>query len=131
MQTTLKQRFRSFQEFCRDFDRYGMWSSPIFILLVIKVVLYIGVLVGFLVALNNGTLPTTAAAANPIAQQPDGFLQGLGHGVCIVFAFVSSFFRDDASLFSLHNNGFAYNSGFFMGVLVWFGVHSTSNKATK
>ncbi|MCC5996983.1 MAG: hypothetical protein JJU18_11520 [Oceanicaulis sp.] len=49
-----------------------------------------------------------------------GFLYGLAHGFLLLFTFIASFFADVA-VYATPNNGWPYDLGFLIGVMVFFG----------
>jgi hypothetical protein len=52
---------------------------------------------------------------------PAGFLQGMVQGFIIVIAFVFSLFDHTVGIYEVHNDGTAYNIGFIIGALLFFG----------
>ena len=50
-----------------------------------------------------------------------GFWRGFWQGFISFFAFVVSLFKDDVSVYEVHNNGTLYNLGFIFGVMTFFG----------
>jgi len=51
---------------------------------------------------------------------PPGFWHGLFHGFIILFSFIASMFTD-YEIYAFPNNGFWYNFGFLIGVMLFFG----------
>jgi hypothetical protein len=49
-----------------------------------------------------------------------GFLYGLAHGFLLLFTFLLSLFMDVA-VYATPNNGWPYDLGFLVGVLLFFG----------
>ena len=49
-----------------------------------------------------------------------GFLYGLAHGFLLPFTFIAGFFMEVA-VYASPNNGWPYDLGFLIGVMVFFG----------
>ena len=63
------------------------------------------------------TLINTANSLEKIA----GFWQGLWHGLIAIVTFIISLFKDDVSIYEVHNNGAWYNFGFILGMMIILG----------
>jgi hypothetical protein len=50
-----------------------------------------------------------------------GFWLGLWHGFISLFTFLLSLFREEVSVYEVHNNGAWYDLGFIIGVTSFFG----------
>ena len=50
-----------------------------------------------------------------------GFWQGLWHGFISPVTLVMSLFKEDVSMYEVHNNGGWYNFGFLLGTMMIFG----------
>lgn len=58
--------------------------------------------------------PGTNILATPPAEVA-GFWLGLWHGIISCFTLIASAFTDSVSMYEVHNNGWWYNFGFFLG----------------
>jgi len=52
--------------------------------------------------------------------RPAGPLVGFWHGSILGISFFISFFYSQVRIYETHNCGFAYDSGFFVGVMSYF-----------
>jgi hypothetical protein len=50
-----------------------------------------------------------------------GFWRGLWHGFICLFTLIASFFSNSVTIYEVHNSGGWYNSGFVLGVAMFFG----------
>jgi hypothetical protein len=75
-------------------------------LVLLAVLFFAGCVAGPNTAVN------TKASDGTIA----GFWLGFWHGMIIPFSFIFSLFSDSVNLYEVHNNGFWYNFGFFLGL---------------
>ena len=50
-----------------------------------------------------------------------GFWQGLWHGFIGLFTFIISLFKENVSVYEVHNNGGWYNFGFIFGMMMFWG----------
>jgi len=50
-----------------------------------------------------------------------GFWQGLWHGLIAIVTFIISLFKDNVSVYEVHNNGAWYNFGFIFGMMIILG----------
>ena len=55
------------------------------------------------------------------AENPAGFWLGLWHGFIVPFAFIVSWFKSSVGIYEVYNNGFWYNLGFVIGLMIIFG----------
>ena len=62
------------------------------------------------------TLMNTANSVEKVA----GFWQGLWHGLIAIVTFIISLFKDNVSVYEVHNNGAWYNFGFLFGAMIIF-----------
>lgn len=60
-----------------------------------------------------------------------GFGRGLWHGFICLFTLIASLFSNSVGIYDVHNNGAWYNSGFVLGVAMFFGCGSHSKSAAK
>ena len=58
---------------------------------------------------------------------PPGFFYGLFHGFFILFTFILSLFTD-YEIYAFPNNGWWYNFGFLIGVMMFWGGGGASSK---
>jgi hypothetical protein len=58
---------------------------------------------------------------------PPGFFHGLFHGFFILFTFILSMFTD-YEIYAFPNNGWWYNFGFLIGVMMFWGGGGASSK---
>lgn len=63
----------------------------------------------------------TEQGKRPSHGEVAGFPQGYFHGVAMPFSLLASAFDDDTNIYEVHNNGYPYNLGFFMGILLVYG----------
>ena len=54
-------------------------------------------------------------------EKPAGFWLGLWQGIITPAAFVISWFKSSVGIYEVHNNGFWYNFGFVIGLMIIFG----------
>ena len=70
-------------------------------------------------------LITSCAETQPIGEcvepDPDGFLNGLIHGVICPVTFIISLFNDEVAIYAVNNNGGWYNFGFLIGATIILG----------
>jgi hypothetical protein len=72
-------------------------------------------------------LVSCAAGSNYLQNTPNdegnvaGFWRGLWQGLVAPIAFIISLFKDNVSIYEVHNNGGWYNFGFLLGVAIIFG----------
>jgi len=70
--------------------------------------------------------PEYAANRNPLTNVPNlkgeisGFYLGLWHGIVIIPALIVSFFSDLIGIYNVTNNGFPYDAGFVLGIIINF-----------
>ena len=50
-----------------------------------------------------------------------GFWLGLWHGFIGLFTFIISLFKDNVTVYEVHNNGGWYNFGFILGMMMFWG----------
>ena len=68
-----------------------------------------------------------AAGPNSLTNSPDGqnsvagFWKGLWHGFILFFTFIISLFNHNVQIYEVHNSGVAYNVGYLLGVMIFFG----------
>lgn len=62
-----------------------------------------------------------------------GFPEGYIHGVMLPANLLISAFDDNANIYEVHNNGYSYNFGFFLGLYLIYGggIYSMRNKRKK
>ena len=60
-----------------------------------------------------------------------GFWLGLWHGFIAPLAFVVSLFRDNVTVYEVHNNGAWYNFGYLFGLACFFGGGGKSSARRK
>ena len=63
---------------------------------------------------------TVMNSANSIGEVA-GFWQGLWHGLIAIVTFIISLFKDNISVYEVHNNGAWYNFGFVLGMMIILG----------
>lgn len=56
-----------------------------------------------------------------VTAEPAGFLQGLLHGVILLFTFIISLFKDDVAVYAANNAGGWYDFGYLLGIMIFFG----------
>lgn len=56
-------------------------------------------------------------SANSLGEVAD-FWQGLWHGLIAIVTFIISLFKDNVSVYEVHNNGAWYNFGFILGMMM-------------
>lgn len=62
---------------------------------------------------------------------PAGFFWGVWHGWIAPVSLILSIGKEGANIFELHNTGFLYNLGFYMGILGGFGGITLTRKRKK
>jgi hypothetical protein len=82
-------------------------------------------------ALSAALLTACAAGANDVAGTgaQSGFWLGLWHGAISPITFIVSLFRDDISIYEVHNVGHWYDFGFLLGASVAFSGAARSGSA--
>lgn len=63
---------------------------------------------------------TVMNSANSLGEVA-GFWQGLWHGLIAIVTFIISLFKDNISVYEVHNNGAWYNLGFIFGMMIILG----------
>ena len=58
-----------------------------------------------------------------------GFWRGLWHGFILLFTFIISLFKDNMTVYEVHNNGNWYNLGYLLGVMMFFGGGGASRRS--
>ena len=78
-------------------------------------------------------LSACAAGPNPhkgeteaSASKPAGFWRGLWHGIIAPIAFIISWFKSSVGIYEVYNNGFWYNLGFVLGIMILPGGSGTA-----
>ena len=84
-----------------------------------KTIFLLSIIVMILAACTAGAndLINTVAAKGEVA----GFWQGLWHGLIAIVTFIISLFKDNVSVYEVHNNGTWYNFGFILGMMIILG----------
>lgn len=98
-----------------------------------KYILFAGILILALVMLTG-----CAAGPNEQTNTPNedghvaGFWLGLWHGVIAPITFIISLFKDNVSMYEVHNNGGWYNFGFLLGLTaIWGGGSGSAARARR
>jgi len=98
-----------------------------------KYIFFAGILVFVLIVLTG-----CAAGPNEQANTPDedghvaGFWLGLWHGIIAPITFIISLFKDNVSMYEIHNNGGWYNFGFLLGLTaIWGGGSGGAARARR
>ncbi len=60
-----------------------------------------------------------------------GFWAGIWHGLIIIITFIISLFTDRVGIYELNNNGWPYNLGFIIGLLISLGGGCKAAKRRK
>lgn len=63
-----------------------------------------------------------------IDDEPAGFFNGVIHGWIAPLSLILSFFKDNITMYEVHNTGFWYELGFYMAIISGFGGLSFSRK---
>lgn len=71
-------------------------------------------------------LPGRNPEQRNLNQEGAGFSDGIFHGAIIPINLIISFFNDDRSIYEVRNNGYNYNFGYFIGILLVYGGSSLS-----
>jgi|SRR5262252_8972789 len=87
------------------------------------VLLLLGILAGCVAGPNE--FRGTASEHYKVA----GFWLGLWHGLVAPLLFVVSLFKDNISIYEVHNNGAWYNFGYLFGLACFFG--GSGNRARR
>jgi hypothetical protein len=91
-------------------------------------ILFLLLIAGILLALG------CAAGSNPDMGTPTdggsiaGFWLGLWHGFILFFTFIISLFNHNVGVYEVHNSGWAYNLGYLLGVMIFFGGSGSSSR---
>src|SRR5437660_1228926 len=85
--------------------------------LVVLVLLFLGILAGCCPGANQSKGTASDVAA--------GFWLGLWQGFIAPFVFVASLFKNNLSIYEVHNNGAWYNFGYLFGLACFFGGGSS------
>lgn len=78
-------------------------------------------------AMLLAVMVSCTAGPNTLAKTPDeegkvaGFWRGLWHGIITPVTFIISLFKDNMSIYEVHNNGGWYNFGFLLGASIILG----------
>jgi hypothetical protein len=86
----------------------------------LSLVLFIGYLFFLVAGYNTWGIPVLIPVSefNTVVNlNMFGFWAGLFHGVTIGISFIGSIFSDSISIYAVNNDGFSYNTGFFVGFL--------------
>jgi len=65
--------------------------------------------------------PNSSALVQSADAEPAGFLLGLWHGIICVVSFIVSFFKKDVNIYETVNNGWQYNAGYLLGLMISLG----------
>lgn len=60
-----------------------------------------------------------------------GFWYGLLHGIILPFSWIVSLFKSDVAVYAINNNGGWYDSGFVIGILMFWGSSSKASRRKK
>ena len=93
------------------------------LVLLVFVVLLLNILAGCAAGPNQ--LKGTASEHDVVA----GFWFGLWQGFIAPFVFVASLFKNNLSIYEVHNNGAWYNFGYLFGLACFFG--GSGNRAAR
>ena len=55
---------------------------------------------------------------------PAGFWTGIWHGFITLVTFIISLFNDSVYIYEVNNSGWAYNLGFIIGIMIFYGGSS-------
>ena len=93
------------------------------LVLLVFVALLLNILAGCAAGPNQ--LKGTASEHDVVA----GFRYGLWQGFIAPFVFVASLFKNNLSIYEVHNNGAWYNFGYLFGLACFFG--GSGNRAAR
>ena len=93
------------------------------LVLLVFVALLLNILAGCAAGPNQ--LKGTASERDVVA----GFWYGLWQGFIAPFVFVASLFKNNLSIYEVHNNGAWYNFGYLFGLACFFG--GSGNRAAR
>jgi len=79
------------------------------------------VLVLLLLNILAGCAPGTSQSKGTASDVAAGFWLGLWQGFIAPFVFVASLFKNNLSIYEVHNNGAWYNFGYLFGLACFFG----------
>ena len=88
-------------------------------------IIFIGGVIYIIV--NHIGMPTRSTSSD----NPAGFLLGLWQGAIIFLSFVASWFDNNIVLYEAKNDGFWYNLGYFLGVIIAIGGSASSSQKSK
>lgn len=102
----------------------GKWKRfiPLFI---IGGLVFIGI--GIYIVINHIGMATRTGYGT----EPANFWLGLWQGIIILLSFIASWFDNNIVLYQVHNNGFWYNSGFIIGIMISIGGNKASRSNMK
>lgn len=64
-------------------------------------------------------------------EDPAGFFSGIWHGWLAPISLIVSFFKNNISIYEIHNTGFWYDLGYYMAIISGFGGLSLARKKGK
>jgi hypothetical protein len=86
-----------------------------------KTIRFIPVLIIVVLAL---VITSCAPGNEKFDADPAGFWAGLWHGFISLVTFIISLFNDKVNIYEISNSGWAYNLGFILGVMIFYGGSS-------
>jgi hypothetical protein len=92
----------------------GLWKNFI-ILSILGILALIGI--GIYIVVNHVGMATRT----DFSTEPANFWLGLWQGFIICLSFIASWFDNNVVLYQVHNNGFWYNFGFIIGIMISIG----------
>ena len=85
-----------------------------------KILLILSLIILLIISACTAGANTFLNTVNPTGEVA-GFWQGLWHGFIGLFTFIISLFKDNVSVYEVHNNGGLYNFGFIFGMMMFWG----------
>lgn len=83
-----------------------------------------------MLAIFAAILFASCAEATPVdecvANDPDGFFNGLIHGFICPFTFIVSLFDEEVAIYAINNSGGWYDFGFLIGASIILGAGARS-----
>jgi hypothetical protein len=69
-------------------------------------------------------LTSCTAGNEKFFDDPAGFWMGLWHGFISLVTFIISLFNNSVEIYEVKNNGWPYNLGFILGIMIFYGGSS-------
>ncbi len=77
------------------------------------------------------SLTSCMPGSRELTDDPAGFITGVWNGWIAPLSLIFSFFKDDVTMYEVHNAGFWYDFGFYIAIISGFGGLSFTRKHRK